>query len=236
MECNILLLGKMGHGKSMLGDRMFDRDGWFKINVQQYPQTLQGSAVLQSASQLKNYKIEVYDHAGLFEGASSIDTLSSAIPVKLNLIILVLKCGCSFDEGDVKILESVMNEWQISGILALVLTHCERFSEEERGEMIKQFKKDHPSVAELMGKGILAVGFPDSSHVEAETELSDRIEDDKAKLRRLIYSCDKPVFLPQSPLIESRQPPQIESRRPPQSKRRQLSHRNNRQHFCCTIL
>jgi hypothetical protein len=37
--------------------------------------------------------------------------------------------------------------------------HCE----EERGEMIKQFKKDHPSITELMGKGILAIGFPDSS-------------------------------------------------------------------------
>ena len=50
----------------------------------------------------------------------------------------------------------------------LVLTHCEHLSEEERGEMIncKQFKKDHPSVASLMDKRILAVGFPDSSHIQ----------------------------------------------------------------------
>ena len=74
-----------------------------------------------------------------------------------------------------------------------------------------------------MGKGFLAVGFPDSSLVEAETELSDRVEDDKAKLRQLIYSCDKPVVIPQSPQIESRQPPQNKSRWPPPSESRQPS-------------
>ena len=98
-----------------------------------------------------------------------------------------------------------MSEWRISRISALILTHCERLSEEERGEMIEQFKKDYHSVAELMGKGILAVGFPDSSHVEIETELWKRVEDDKAKLRQLIYSCDKPVRIPRPTRRESRQ-------------------------------
>ena len=85
------------------------------------------------------------------------------------------------------ILKSVMSKWQISRISALVLTHCECLSEEERGEMIKQFKKDHPSITELMGKGILAVGFPDSSHVQPGSPLNQRVEEDKANLRQLIY-------------------------------------------------
>jgi hypothetical protein len=72
-----------------------------------------------------------------------------------------------------------------------VLTHCERLSEEERGEMIEQFKKDHPSIAELMGKGTLAVGFPDSSHIQPGSPLSQMVEEDKANLRKLIYSCDE---------------------------------------------
>ena len=163
VQRSILLLGKMGHGKSTLGNRMLDHDGWFKINGQGCPQTSEGSSMLKSASQLKNYKIQVYDHAGLFEGASSIDTLSFAVLEKLNLVVFVLKYGCSFDESEVEILRSVMSEWKISRISALILSHCERLSKKERGEMIKQFRKDHPSVAELMGKGILAVGFPDSS-------------------------------------------------------------------------
>jgi hypothetical protein len=221
----ILLFGKMGHGTSTLGNGILDFDGCFKINDQRCPQTVQRSAVLYSASQLKNYRIEVYDHSGLFEGASSIDELSS-VPEMLNLVIFVLKCGCDFDEREVDTLKLVMSEWHIRGRSALVLTHCERLSEEERGEMIEEFKKDHPSIAKLMGKGILAVGFPDSSRVQPGSPLSQRVEDDKANLRQLIYSCDEPVFIQnQRDLrlrigVKSRQAPRI----------------INRQYFCCSIL
>ena len=68
---------------------MLVHDGWFKINGQGYSQTSEGSSMLKSASQLKNYKIQVFDHIGLFEGASSIDTLSFAVPEKLNLVSCV---------------------------------------------------------------------------------------------------------------------------------------------------
>ena len=225
---NILLLGKMGHGTSTLGNRILNSDGWFKINDQQYPQTSQGSSMIKSESQLKNYKIEVYDHSGLFEGASSIEELFSAVPDKLNLVIFILKRGYDFDESEVEILKSVMNKWQISGISALVLTHCECLSEEERGEMIEQLKKDHPSIAEMMGKGILAVGFPDSSHIQPGSPLSQRVEEDKANLRQLIYSCESgfrrayqaAVLIPESlqneqvehlrTSVRGRQPPQKE--------------------------
>ena len=96
----------MGHGASTLGNRILDSDGWFKINDQRCPQTAQGSAMIKSASQHKDYKIKVYDHTGLFEGASSIDELSSAVPEKLNLVIFVLKRGCDFDKA---ILKSVVS-------------------------------------------------------------------------------------------------------------------------------
>ena len=36
--------------------------------------------------------------------------------------------------------------------------------------MVEQFKQDHPSVARLMGKRILAVGFPDRYHVQPRSE------------------------------------------------------------------
>ena len=208
VDRNILLLGRMGHGKSTLGNRMLDRDGWFKSNDEQCPQTTQGSAVLSSATQLKYYRVKIYDHNGLFEGASSIDTFPAVLS-ELHLVVFVLKHGCRFDESKVKL---IISKWQISEISALVLTHCERLSEEERGLKIAQFKKDHRSVAELMGKGILAVGFPDSSYVENETELSEKVEADKANLRQLIYSCDERVLIPESP------------------------QNANRQHSCCSIL
>ena len=73
--------------------------GCFKINDQQCPQTTEGSALLQSGSRLKNYKIQVYDHSGLFEGVCSIDALSSTVADELHLVIFVLKCRYSFDEN-----------------------------------------------------------------------------------------------------------------------------------------
>jgi hypothetical protein len=224
IQCNILLLGKMGHGTSTVGNRMtwLNCDGLFKINDQRCPQTAKGSSLLKSASQYKDYRIDIYDHSGLFEGASSISELSSAVPKELNLVIFVLKRGCDFDESEVAILKSVVSEWRISGISALVLTHCERLSEEERGEMIEQFEKHHPSIAELMGKGILVVGFPDSSHIPPGSPLSQRVEEDEANLRKLIYSCDEPVRL------ISQFIPQSENRRPPQNE--------NRRRLCCSIL
>ena len=154
--------------------------------------------MLTSASMKKTYEINVYDHNGLFEGCSSINTLSSNLPSRLDLVIIVLKCGQNFDENEQKILERVMSRWQISKISALVLTHCESLSKEEEKEGMEQFKMDHPSIAELMGKGILAVGFPDSSHVQPESPMSQRMEEDKASLRQLIYSCNEPVYIPQN--------------------------------------
>ena len=185
----VLLLSKTGHGKSTLGNKLLNDDGCFKKNIRERPRTNDGSALLWSASQHKSYQVTVYDHSGLFEGDSSISTLSSELPRDLNLVIFVLKCGHNFDTKEQKILDMVVSEWKIRDISALVLTHCDR-SQEEREKMIEQFKQDHPSVAELMGKGILAVGFPDSSHIQDKPELSERVKDDKTKLRHLIYECD----------------------------------------------
>ena len=202
-DSNILLLGKMSNGKSTLGNKMLNCDCSFKINSRECPQTCKDSAILFSTSQCKSYMINVYDHDGLFEGASSINAISSEIPESLNLVIFVLKHGHNFDANEREILKTLVSQWQISQISALALTHCERLSDEERGEMIEQFKKEHPQVAALMGKGFCTVGFPDNSHIQPGSELSQVVENDKKKLKRLIYSCDDRVIIPNHPQIET---------------------------------
>ena len=193
---DVLLLGRMGHGKSTLGNKLLNYDGGFRKNNRKCPQTRHRSATRWSASQYKNYEVHVYDHDGLFEEAITIDTLSCEVPTQLNFVIFVLKCGHSFDASEREILEAIMSKWKISGISALVLTHCEHFSEEEREKKIEQFKNDYPSVTKLMGKGILAVGFPDNSHIQPGSELSQTVLTDKNKINQLIYSCDKGICIP----------------------------------------
>ena len=245
-KCKILILGRMGHGKSTLGNKIANSDGNFELNCEVYPQTCKSLSVISSGTKSQNYLISIYVHRGLFEGAATVTTLASDVPPSLNLLFYVLKSGHSFAEEERKILEEISSKWNLSGISALVLTHCEDLSEEERKHKISQFKKDHPSVAELMGEGILAVGFPDNSHIQPGSELSQRMEEDKKKLRQLIYSCDEPVHIPQPPQEESRQPPgtQIENTQPPPTvvdpqneiKNTQPPRNRSRRSFRCSIL
>ena len=196
-ERNVLLLGKIGHGKSTIGNKMLNDDRSFKVNDQKSPQTCKSSSLHRSLNEC-SVLINVYDHDGLFEGASSTATLYPDIPKELNLVVFVLKHGRRFDERAKKIIESIVNKWNIHDISAVVLTHCESLSEEEREKTIEQFRNDHPSVDALVGKGILAVGFPDNSLVQSRSQLSQRVEGDKRKLRQLIYECNIKLTIPQT--------------------------------------
>ena len=64
----------------------------------------------------------------------------------------------------------------------------------------------HPSVTELMGKGILAVGFPDNSFIQSNVQLRESVVTDQKKLRQLIYSHDEKVTIPQIEGIFPRYP------------------------------
>ena len=50
-----------------------------------------------------------------------------------------------------------------------------------------------PQLLRLMGKGILAVGFPDNSFTQSNVQLRESVMTDQKKLRQLIYSCDEKV-------------------------------------------
>ena len=202
----ILILGKRGQGKSTVGNKI-SSSNW---NITENSWIRRSSSIICSDSQQKNYWIDIIVQNGLFDSDNSIRDLPSDVS-SLNLVLFVLKYRHSFAEQDIEILKAVTSEWNIGQISALVLTHCERLSEEKRGKVIEQFKKDHPSVAEQMGKGILTVGFPDRSHIQPGSQLCQIVEDDKKKLRNLIYLCDEPVNIPQFPQNETGQPARNET-------------------------
>ena len=81
---------------------------------------------------------------------------------KVNLIMFVLRSGCSFIEiEDAQRLMKLVRD--ASSISALVITDCESRSDEERMELVDKFKSNTQSkdLAAWMGKGVYTVGFPD---------------------------------------------------------------------------
>lgn len=187
---NILILGKNGEGKSTLGNRVL-KCRHFKINSTVLPQTHTGKSAVKSQSQLKTYKFKIYDHDGLFD--MKISTAMSSLfnandELHLNIVLFVMKQGHFFDRNVQQTLETIMTMWpDISRISVLVVTHCERLSEEERKEVVQKIKMIYPAIANFMKVGIITVGFPDQDYVRDEQSLADSTDRDTAKLRTLIY-------------------------------------------------
>ena len=192
VPCNVLLLGKMGGGKSTLGNQIICSDGHFRINSRHHPQTCVGSAAIRSASQRTNYFVVVYDHDGLFDTTTSETIEVANIPSSLHLVLFIQKRGHDFS-NERQTFDTIMSKLAISRISALVITHCECLSKKERKNIVDIFEKTHPSIADYMGKGIYTVGFPDRSNITIGTPLSESVTSDQKKIRELIYSCEAEV-------------------------------------------
>ena len=86
----------------------------------------------------------------------------------------------------------IIKRWpEISSISALIITHCERLSEEGRKAVIQKFKVTHPNITKLMKNGIHTVGFPDQHHMSVEKSFVDKARRDREFLRTLIYFSEK---------------------------------------------
>ena len=234
----ILLLGLHGHGKSTLGNRLLNAERYFRVNNNLSPQLCTGSAMLKSKSQAKNYSIDVYDHDGFLESHCSVESLLSHLPSKLNLVLFVVKRGHKFWSRHQKKLRTIITTWEIDQISALVLTHCEQLSEDRRRLCSDQFKVDNPSITELMGKGIITVGFPHSCHVQPGSLLSLSVKSDTKKLRELIYSCDEGVEIPQTAHNNSRGSDSDDTRPiiPPESNLEIAQEHSSKDKTCCCLI
>ena len=203
---DILILGKNGQGKSSLGNRILNSPGhYFKINNTDLLQTHTGEAVVKSWSQSKTYQLKVYDHDGLFD--TDVSTAMSSLfdtndELHLNIVLFVMKQGYFFNTTAQQTLEVIMTMWpDIGSISALIVTHCERLSEEERREEVKKIKMKYPTIANFMKVGIITVGFPDQDYVRDERSLADSTKRDAAVLRTLTYYSGERLVLLFYPLV-----------------------------------
>ena len=116
------------------------------------------------------------------------------IPDGLHLILFVFKEGRLTAEEKQTFDFIIANfEVNIKPVSALVITNCENLAESKKDEIISEFRS-HPTtrpIANLMGKGIYTVGFPNIGDLADHLKqvYTRQIERDVDKLRRLVYSC-----------------------------------------------
>ena len=110
---------------------------------------------------------------------------------RLHLIIHVFKHG-RFTVGERETFKMYMNFFKnAQRISALVITHCESFSDEHCTGIVKEWKSNEQTrdIAASMGKGIYTVGFPKVPI----TITKPAIQEDVSKLHQLIKESSDTV-------------------------------------------
>ena len=204
---NVLVIGKTGAGKStvankIIGENVFTTSG--SVQSSTSGNSYHDVAVVDERNG-KYYSIRIIDTIG-FEDTGTTTSNEEIIksvkryfqthtPEGIHLIIFVFRKG-RFTQEEKKVFEFITEKFgaSIKPLSALVITHCDNETDEAREEIISNFQENPLTrgIANLMGKGIYAVGFADLENSlpllhPVYQELSDKYV---TTLRRLIYSCE----------------------------------------------
>ena len=207
---NVLIIGKTGAGKSTLANKIIGKNVFGGSVGSCTSVNSHYDAVIVDERNRKEYTVRIIDTIG-FEDTGSKDRTKKSneqiiesvkryfqtiAPEGLHLIIFVYRKG-RFTQEEKKVFEFTTEifEANIKPLSALVITQCDNETDEARKEIISNFREDPLTrgIANLMGKGIYAVGFADLEKTlpilrPFYQELSDKYA---TTLRRLIYSCER---------------------------------------------
>ena len=159
----------------------------------------------QEITHTKNTRLllKVVDTKGLYAGREFPNKaavkemkcyVNKYIPEGISLVLFVFKKGrCTAeDRATFNFIISRFDKY-IKDISALVITHCEYETAEDR-ERIKDDFCTNPHtkpIAEFMGKGIITVGFPNIDRNPVYLEMfKASIEKDEKALRDIIFKSD----------------------------------------------
>ena len=209
---NILVIGKTGAGKSTVANKIIGQN-LFTTSESLESRTSVNShrdVVVVDERNNNEYSIRMIDTIG-FEDTGNEDRdktsneeiiesvkryFQTYTPEGLHLIIFVYRKG-RFTQEEKKVFDFIVEKFEadIKPLSALVITYCDNETDKAREEIISNFQENRLTrrIANLMGKGIYAVGFPDLENTLAlfrplYMELSDKYV---TTLRQLIYSCER---------------------------------------------
>ena len=193
-ERNILILGKVATGKKTLGNHIvgegdFSHERISRVSCHYKEQRVEGLLY-----RILTVDTESLGVTGYFDPVTYIRGRFDNI----HLIIFVTKKERYTEENHKSLMRAVRSlDPQARSLSALVITHCEGITDENRQGIVHNFKVDPRGckVAEFIGKGMHTVGFPDISNMSPTNKLSyqNGIAEDENVIRGLVKDCDHSV-------------------------------------------
>ena len=210
IQRNIIILGDSRSGKSTIANKILgtDRD-LFKVNdsflnsSQNHEEQWFRSITVIREINKKQYKITVTDGMSFNSESFCIRNIRSHCNCndidEYNLIIFVIKAD-RISRNERHVLDSKISlfvESKLKSFSALVISHCEKMSDDVRSNVLEEFKSDSylRKFANLMQMGIKTTGIPSPNEFEATAydRMKDKIKYDEAQLAELVVNAENSV-------------------------------------------
>ena len=199
-ERNVLILGKVGSGKRTLGNHIAGGETHLFKHESGHLGTGNVDAHYGECTRGDTcYRIQTIDTESLQTRFNDpIQHIKKETLQNIHLIIFAIPKGLYTDESHRSLQRAVesLNKRSMS-VSALVITHCEDMENSERERIVAEFSNNPVSskVVVSMGKGIYALGFPDTSIMPPNVKpiMQQRITHDEETIRQLVESCDSPI-------------------------------------------
>ena len=203
LERNVVILGKVGTGKRTLGNHIVGR------NIFRNEGVLGSRDVTCHYEEQRTedtiYRILTVDTESLQIGYCNPLRFIQERFQTINLIIFVIANGRYTDESHSSLLRVVKAfDPRAKPFSALVITHCEGITSENRWDIVDKFQHDPRSsqIAAFMGKDLRTVGFPNISKVSSilKSIYENVIAEDEKAIRELVNECNCSLSVSELPM------------------------------------